>query len=130
MTLEELRAFFANDRFATALCGIEVEDARDGYARCGMTLTPEHRNANGYAQGGAIFTLCDTTFAVAANAGEVSTVSLGSQITFCKPGTGSRLTAVATAQAVTRKTSLYEVKVYDDANELVALATVNGYRKG
>ena len=130
MTQESLYQFFGNDRFATRLCGISILEARDGYARCAMPLTADHLNANGFAQGGAIFTLCDFAFAVAANAGDHPTVSLGSQITYVKPGTGGQLIAVATEQAATRKTSLFEVRVTDDAGALVALATVNGFRKG
>ncbi len=130
MNHDELHAFFANDRFATDQCGIRIVEARDGYAKCRMPLTSAHLNANGFAQGGAIFTLCDFAFAVAANAGDAPTVSLSCSITFSKPGVGSALTAEATELAATRKTSLYEVRVCDDQAALIAVMTVNGFRKG
>ena len=70
-TLEESRDFFAADRFAMEACGITIDEVTQQGARCSMPLTPMHLNAGGVAQGGAVYTLCDTTFAVAANAGGV-----------------------------------------------------------
>jgi acyl-CoA thioesterase len=129
-SLEETRAYFADDRFATGLCGIVIEEAAEERSVCRMPLTPEHHNALGFAQGGAIFTLCDTVFGVAANAGNVLTVSLGAQITFLRPGAGEFLTAEATLVSSTKSTCLYRVEVFNDQNALIAFATVNGFRKG
>ena len=128
-SLEELKAFFANDHFATDLCGIIIEEATEERSRCRMPLAAKHMNARNVAQGGAIFTLCDTVFGVAANAGGVHTVSLGAQITFIRPGVGEFLIAEATLVSSTRSTSLYRVEVIDDEGTLIAYATVNGYRQ-
>ena len=32
-TLEEIRAFFSNDRYATVACGAAIEEARPGFSR-------------------------------------------------------------------------------------------------
>ena len=68
-SMEEIRAFFSGDRFALEACGITIDEVAASMAKCSMPITSMHMNANGFAQGGAIYTLCDTTFAVAANAG-------------------------------------------------------------
>ncbi len=129
MTLEESREFFAKDRFATETCGITIDEVGDGFAKCSMLLTPAHLNAGGVAQGGAVFTLCDTAFAVAANAGGVRTVSASASITFSRPGTGDRLFAEAVRLSEGRSSCVYEVRVTDSEGRLVACALINGARK-
>ena len=66
-TLEELRARFRSDCFATQALGAEIREAEPGCALCAVRLRPEHMNANHTPMGGAIFTLADFAFAVAAN---------------------------------------------------------------
>lgn len=88
-TLEEIRATFAADRFATEAAGCEIRLAEPGHAICAMTLHPHHLNAAGTPQGGAIFTVADFAFAVAVNAfAEQVTVSLQHGITFLAPARG------------------------------------------
>jgi len=129
-SLDDIRAYFVNDHFATDLCGIVIEEATEERSRCRMPLAVKHHNARGVTQGGAIFTLCDTVFGVAANGGGMHTVSLGAQITFLHPGVGEYLVAEATLVSSTKFTCLYRVEVTNDTGILIAFATVNGYRKG
>lgn len=128
-TLQEIITFFQDDHFAMQQCGIQIEEATPIYARCRMSITSKHLNAAGYVQGGAIFTLCDTTFGTAANAEGVLTVSSGANITFVNPGRGAYLQAEASLVTTTKRTCLYRVEVYNECGEMVAFATVNGVRK-
>ena len=121
-TLEESRAFFAADRFA-------MEEVSENGARCSMPLTPMHLNAGGVAQGGAVYTLCDTTFAVAANACGTLTVSQCADMHYLRPGTGERLFAEAICVSAGRSTCLYRVEVTDGAGALVAVCMVTGFRR-
>jgi acyl-CoA thioesterase len=50
-SLEEVRAFFREDRFATEACGCRVLEARQGHAVCAFDVTPVHRNAQGNVMG-------------------------------------------------------------------------------
>ena len=43
--------------------GIAIEEAREGYARIRMTITPAMLNGHRIAHGGMIFALADTAFA-------------------------------------------------------------------
>lgn len=127
--LEESRAFFSGDRFAMEACGISIDVAEDGMAQCSMPITPMHMNANGFAQGGAIYTLCDTTFAVAANSSEVMVVSQGANISYLRPATGERLYATAQRISEGRTSCLYKVEVMDVNGKMVAYSTIQGFRK-
>lgn len=129
--LEEIRDRFASDRFATEITGVEIAEASPGHAVCTLVLRPELLNANGVPMGGALFTLADFTFAVAAN-GHSNAVSVSQQasMTFLSPARGTTLTAEATCLKAGRRTCLYQVTVTDDAGTYVAHMTVNGFTMG
>ena len=40
--LEEARAYFANDRYATEATGIVIEEVGEHYARCSLKLDERH----------------------------------------------------------------------------------------
>ena len=50
-TLEEIRAFFSNDRYATVACGAAIEEARPGFSRVSLLLGDNHRNGLGSVMG-------------------------------------------------------------------------------
>jgi len=126
-SIEEVISHFADDRFA-ALAGIDVVEAWDGHAVCRMELHPHHMNANNTPMGGAIFTLADLAFAVAANAGSAKdVVSQQMSISYLAPAKGTVLFAEAKRIRHGRRTCLYEVTVKDDLGTLVAHVTGNGF---
>jgi acyl-CoA thioesterase len=127
MNLAEIRAFFQKDLFATEVCGIEVDEITPTGAKLHMPITDRHLNSNGTVQGGAIFTLCDTAFSAAANAGDRLTVSRSADITYVKPGKGPCLYAEAEQLSRGKSTCLYRVSVYDEQRALVAYMTGNGF---
>ena len=127
MNLSEIRAFFQKDLFATEVCGIEVDEITPTGAKLHMPITDRHLNSNGTVQGGAIFTLCDTAFSAAANAGDRLTVSRSADITYVKPGKGPCLYAEAEQLSRGQSTCLYRVSVYDERHTLIAYMTGNGF---
>lgn len=126
--LKEIRARFQADRFAVEALGAEIQEAEPGRAVCSVELKPQHMNANRVPMGGAVFTLADFAFAVAANGcSERVTVSQHVSITFLAPAKGSRLLAEAACLKAGRTTCLYGVEVRDELGTYVAHATVNGF---
>ena len=123
---ESIREKFSRDRFATEAAGITIEEIRPQYARCEMLIQPVHLNARGAVMGGAIFTLADFAFAVAANQGR-DVVTQASQITFLKAAQGKRLIAEARQVKDGKRVCFYEVKGNDDLGTEVAFVTINGY---
>ena len=126
-TIDEIREFFALDRFATnALC--RIEEATKGRAVCTMQITDEHRNAMGNVMGGAVFTLADFALAVACNVGEKPTVSIESDIKYLTLARGDVLTATAVADRSGRHIGAYTVTVTDAEGATVAIMTATTYR--
>jgi len=127
-TLDELRQRFASDQFATATLGAEIQEAGPGWAVCRLRLRPGHMNANHTPMGGAVFSLADFAFAVAANGFSPKiTVSHQVSITFLAPAKGLELTAEAKCVKAGRTTCLYTVEVRDELGTCAAYLTVNGY---
>lgn len=127
-SLEEVRAFFADDRFATQACKARIVEARRGHAVCEFSIEHIHRNAMGAVMGGAVFTLADFALAVASNIGESPTVSVSNSIEFISAAKGDKLTAVCDAERSGRTLGFYTVRVHDDRGTLVAVMTATCYR--
>ena len=123
--LEQARAYFEHDRFATE-SGAVIEEVADTYAVCTLALTDHHRNAMGNIMGGVLFMLGDFTFAVASNFGKPHTVSATSQITFLRAAKGDTLTARAELVRQGRTSVYYEVSITDSSGALVARMTASG----
>lgn len=124
---ESVQKLLAADRFAVT-SGVELVDADQNYAVCSMKITDNHLNAGGAVQGGAIFTLADTAFAMAVNQ-ETFTVSINNNISYLKSTRGSALTATARVVSASKKICTCEVEVTDNLGELIAKMTGTGYRK-
>lgn len=130
-TLDELNERFHHDCFATAVVGAKILEAEPDRAVCLLPLRPAHMNANNTPMGGAIFTLADFAFAVAANGfSQRVTVSQHASITFLAPAKGSQLRAEASCLKAGRTLCLYEVRITDDLGTQVAHVTVNGFTMG
>jgi len=124
---ESAQFIAANDHFA-AHCGIETIEAAPGHARVRLVISPEHFNAAGTVHGGAIFTLADYAFALAANSGGTLALAVDTHLTFIKAVTGGVLEAEATEIACNRKLGTYQVRISQD-DTTVALFQGTAYRK-
>lgn len=122
-SLEEVRAIFSNDRFASDACGCRVVEAARGHAVCEFDITAGHRNEKGGVMGGAIFTVADFAMAVASNVGSPTTVSVSSTIEFMSAARGMRLIATADVEKDGRTLGFYRCVVTDELGTPVARAT-------
>src|SRR3954449_10227001 len=62
--------------------GVEIEEAREGYARIRMIVRADMLNGHGSAHGGMIFALADSAFAYACNGRNLRTVAAQASIVF------------------------------------------------
>lgn len=112
--------FFKNERFA-AQSGVELLEVKEGYSKARLVITPEHLNAGGRTQGGALFTLADLTLAAAANSHGTLAFSLSSNITFLRAsGVGDTLYAEARERYTGRATGCYQIDITNQDGKLIA----------
>jgi acyl-CoA thioesterase len=126
--LESLRRHFENDRFAAAN-GMRLVELRPGYAKTTLQVEDRHLNNLGTVQGGAIFTLADFAFGVAAKTGGKAAVAVNAAISFLRATRAGALVAEATEVSRSRRLSVCTVRVTNDAGQLVALMQGTAYIK-
>ena len=114
------------------LLGIKVLDIQPGFARVSMQFTAEMQNIFGMLHGGAIFSLLDEAFQLACNArGEVAVAQQVSTYFLAAARPDVIIIAEAKELNATRKTALYEVRVFEQDNDRqLATAQALAYRKG
>lgn len=128
-TLKQIRNRFEKDRYAT-VNGAVIEAVEEGYARIVMELDEHHYNAVGGVMGGAIFTIADFAFAVAANWQGKTVVSQTAQITYLGRAKGKKLIAEAKQVKDGRSVCYYVIEVKDELGSQVAHVTSSGFHVG
>jgi acyl-CoA thioesterase len=124
----KIKKFFKGDRLAEYL-GIELVEVSSGRAVARMKIREEHLNGISTVHGGAIFTLADFAFAVAANSHGRVTVAINVSISFMKAATKGTLTAVAKEISLNPKIASYTVNICDDQDEIIGIFQGMAYRK-
>ncbi|MGZ5275018.1 MAG: methylmalonyl Co-A mutase-associated GTPase MeaB [Caldimonas sp.] len=101
-----------------ALCatlGISVVAGGPGSAEVAMTVGARHLNFNGVCHGGAIFSLADSAFGLAANSHGPLASGIDAHITFqAGVAAGDRLVARATEVQRSRRIAVYRIDVVRD----------------
>jgi acyl-CoA thioesterase len=111
--------------------GIEVVEINAGYSKIKMLVRPEMINGFGIVHGGVTFSLADSCFAFACNNRNVLSVALDTSINFIKPvHVGDVLTAEALEIHHGKSTGLYQVRVTNQNQHLVALFKGTCHRSG
>lgn len=130
LTLDQARAFFRKDRFASG-SGMTIEDAAPGFARIRLLLTEAHQNAMGFLMGGVALTMADFSCAVASHFGPGAGqwVSVDAQVSFLNPCRGQTLLCEAVRLKKGGKLAWYEVSIWDELDTPVARATFTMYRR-
>jgi acyl-CoA thioesterase len=127
-TAEAVREQMYRRDLAAQALGITVEAIGPGTATCRMAVRGDMLNGHATCHGGLTFTLADTAFAYACNAGNRATVALNCQITFTAPAClGDVLIASAREQSRAGRTGVYDVEVRRDDGALVALFRGQAY---
>lgn len=114
-------ALYERDYCAQAL-GIRLESIAPGTAQMSMPVRPDMANGHDICHGGMIFTLADTAFAYACNAGNQVTVASGASIQFMEPARSGE-TLVASCRRVHERgrSGVYDTEVRAGDGRLIAL---------
>ncbi|NMC59755.1 MAG: PaaI family thioesterase [Candidatus Methanofastidiosa archaeon] len=126
--MEFINDFSDKDKFAKKV-GIILVDFSEGYAKTKMEIKDFHLNAVNTVHGGAIFTLADFTFAIAANSHGNIAVALNVNISFLKAVSKGTLFAEAEEISINPKIATYSIRVTNEENELIATFQGMAYRK-
>ena len=125
---ESLLKYFEADEYVK-LSGIEIAEVTKEQATVRAEIKKEHLNANGFVQGGMLYTMADFAFAVHANYLHPMTVTQCGHINYIRPAKTSVITATAKETTRAGHTSLSEVVIRDEQGEIVCICNFNGFVK-
>ena len=108
--------------------GVEILEAREGYALIRMAVRPDMLNGHGTAHGGIVFALADTAFAYACNSRNLRTVAAQASIVFLDAAReGEVLVAEAEEVALVGRSGVCNVSVTTADGR--AVAEFQGYSR-
>ena len=118
------------DAFSNWL-GIGVIELKEGYSKITMTVRSEMLNGLGVVHGGIAFSLADSAFAFACNSRNNLSLALDTSINFLKPVyVDDVLIAEATEIHNGKSTGLYQIKITNQKDQLVAIFKGTCFRTG
>ena len=125
-----LHAMLDHDKFSEWL-GLEVIEVREGYSKLQAKIRPEMMNGVGSVHGGVTFSMADSAFAFSCNMYNNISVALDGNIYFTKAvREGDVFTIESQEVSSTKKTGIYDIKVTNQNNELIALFKGTCFRTG
>jgi len=126
---DQLRSQFEREPYATSM-GIRLLEVEPGRSLVEMPLLEKMENIFRGPHGGAIFSVIDAAFEIAANSYGTVAVALNMTITYTNPAsTGEVLRAEAKEVSKSRRISTYEISVRNEKGDLIAICVANAYRK-
>ena len=118
----------ANDHASTAL-GMRLLHISPGAAHMEMTVRQDMLNGFGTCHGGMITALADSAFGFACNSHNELTVASGLSIDFVAPAyAGDVLTARATEVTLSGRTGVYDVMVFNQQADCIAVFRGRSHR--
>ena len=126
---QAINAHIQKDAFANNL-GAKVEIIKPGHSRVSLTINDNMINFHGTTHGGIIFAISDMAFAAAGNSHGKMAVAMNVSIYFLKPSySGDHLVAEAKEEHNGKRTSLYNIKIYNKkTEELIAISQDQAYK--
>lgn len=126
-SIDDARAFFAGDRFATEN-GMTLDELDESHAVTSVEIGARHRNALGGVMGGAIFTLADLAFAALTNDRERAVVAQQVSVNYLAAPKGGRLVATARYKKDGRSSCVVNVDIVDDSGREIAQFVGTGFK--
>lgn len=119
---------YDGDAFSQWL-GIERLEEKAGYCKLRMTVREEMTNGFKIAHGGITYSLADSALAFASNGYGRQAVSIETSISHTKPVfIDDVITAEAVELNLTNATAIYDIKITNQKDEVVALFKGTVYR--
>ncbi len=123
-----LATMLNNDRF-TEWMGLVIDEYKTGYCQLHFTIREEMLNGFGIVHGGILFAAADSAFAFACNSHGRLSVALDVHISFIKSAkAGEIITITAQELHSGNRTGFYDIKLTNEAGQLVAAFKGTAYR--
>ncbi|MBX9449992.1 MAG: PaaI family thioesterase [Taibaiella sp.] len=127
---EMLELLMQKDVFSRWM-GLQHIEVDKGYTRFTYTIIPEMMNGLGTVHGGVLFSAADSALAFASNSHDDLSVALEVSISYTR---AARLGDVLTVEAKEiysgRRTGVYDIRTYNQDNELVCAFKGTVYKTG
>ena len=107
--------------------GFEIIELTEEKCIMKYNIKEDGLNPYGIVHGGIIFGLADTCAGALAFMGNNTPLTTSSNINYLSKATGKFLIAEATILKEGNKIGYYNVNIYNDKNELIAVSSVNMY---
>ena len=112
------------------MLGLRLVEVGPGNALVELKLSEDTKNIFGVAHGGAVFSLIDGAFEVAANSHGTVAVALNVNVSYINPSIpGDTLRAEAREVSRSRRISSYRIEVKNEKGDLIATCQAMAYRK-
>jgi acyl-CoA thioesterase len=122
-------AMYENDAFSQWL-GIEILEVKNGYCKLKMVVRPEMLNGFKIAHGGITYSFADSALAFASNSRGQKAVSIETSISHLKAVYAEdTLIAKVVEKSLQNRIAIYEVTIFNQSYEIVALFRGTVYRK-
>ena len=110
--------------------GMRLVELRQGYAVIEMESREDMENIFGMTHGGAIFSLIDEAFQLSCNSYGTVALALNVNVTYHRPpDRNSTLRAVSEEIHCSGKTATYQIRVFDEKENIIASCMALAYRK-
>ena len=127
---EVVQRMLEKDQFSQWM-ELKVNQIAEGTSTVSMFVKQEMLNGFGVIHGGVIFALADSAFAFACNSRDNLSLALDAQINFMKKAVrGDLLTASVEEVHNGKTTGVYEVKIKNQNQEMIAAFRGTAYRLG
>jgi acyl-CoA thioesterase len=124
-----MRRGFEAEPYAKML-GLKLVEIGTGFGIVELKLSEDTKNIFGVTHGGAVFSLIDGAFEVAANSHGTVAVALNVNVSYINPSIpGDTLRAEAREVSRSRRISSYHIEVKNDRGDLIATCQAMAYRK-
>lgn len=111
--------------------GVEIIEADRGFCKVRCEIRDEMTNGFGVTHGGIIFSLADTALAFSASTLGRVALAIDNSISFPnKSVSGDILTAASTSVNTTHKTGLFDVRIKNQDETIIAMMKGTVYRTG
>ena len=127
--ISQLKKLVEKEKFRKFL-GIEVVKIENGYALVKLKVKDNFTNIYNFTHGGVIFSLADEAFELACNSRGFIEYGLNVNISYQKSSNiGDTIFAEAKFISESRKVAVYQIKIYNEKNEILATCQAMSYKK-